>query len=336
MLSTQAYPWQAALFAQWMQAGQSRHHALLLHGKPGIGKLAFARAMAAALLCLQPDQGHACGQCQSCHWLSEGAHPDFREITPEDEDSAEGSKKKTRKRQQILIDQIRALHDYLSLSSHRVEGMRVILIHPLEAMNVAASNALLKLLEEPPQRTQFLLVSHQRQALLPTILSRCMQVEMPVPSESQGLQWMQSQGIAQPEWLWHYSGGAPITVLQEDLDWYAWYQQFQPHLRRGAEIDVVAAVTVLIKQGMEAAIQVLQKWLLDLWLSCHQQALRYHPSEGAALQSLARRVQLSRLLAFQQQLNRFKMTAQHPLNQELQLEQLLLQYKKIFEETPSK
>lgn len=323
------YPWQSSLYAQWMRA-DARHHALLFHGKTGIGKLDFARTMAAALLCLQPVQDMACGQCESCHWLAEGAHPDFREVTPEDDDVAEGSKKKTRKRQQIVIDQIRALHDYLALTSHRVDGMRVVLIHPLEAMNVAASNALLKLLEEPPQRTQFLLVSHQRQALLPTILSRCMQVEMPVPSREQGLQWLQSQSVANPEWVWHYSGGAPTTVLQDELDWHAWYQQFRPHLLRGAAIDVATTVPILIKQGMEQAIQALQKWLLDVWLSSHQQPLRYHPSEAGPMQALAASANLSRLLAFQQQLNRFRMTAQHPLNQELQLEQLLLQYKKMF------
>lgn len=325
------YPWQETLFAQWMQAANTRHHALLFHGKSGIGKLDFAMTMAAGLLCMQPKGGFACGECESCHWLSEGAHPDFREITPEDDDSGtEGSKKKTRKRQQILIDQIRALHDYLALSTHRVDGIRVVLIHPLEAMNIAASNALLKMLEEPPQRTQFLLVSHQRQALLPTILSRCMQVEMPVPSLEQGLQWLQAQSVANPEWMWHYSGGAPTTVLQDDLDWHGWYQQFRPHLLRGAAIDVVAVVPILIKQGMEQAIQALQKWLLDVWLSCHQQPLRYHPSDAGPMQTLAAGVNLSRLLAFQQQLNRFRMTAQHPLNQELQLEQLLLQYKKMF------
>jgi DNA polymerase-3 subunit delta' len=251
-------------------------------------------------------------------------------VTPEDDDNADSGKKKTRKRQQILIDQIRSLHDYLSLSSHRVNGIRVVLIHPLEAMNVAASNALLKLLEEPPPRTQFLLISHQRQALLPTILSRCMQVEMPVPSREQGLHWLQTQSVPNPEWVWHYSGGAPTTVQQDAPDWYAWYQQFRPHLVNGATIDIAAAVPLLIKQGMEQAIQALQKWLLDLWLCCHQQPLRYHHGETGPLQALAAAVNLSRLLAFQQQLNRFKMTAQHPLNQELQLEQLLLQYKKIF------
>jgi DNA polymerase III subunit delta' len=144
------------------------------------------------------------------------------------------------------------------------------------------------------------------------------------------LQWLQAQSVAQADWVWHYSGGAPTTVLQDDLDWYGWYQQWSPHLTRGAAMDIALAGGVLIKQGMAAAIQVLQKWLLDLWLSRHQLPLRYHPDASATLQILAAKLELARLLAFQQQLNRFKMTAQHPLNQELQLEQLLLQYKKMF------
>lgn len=326
------YPWQESLRAQWLQLGSQRHHAMLCYGKAGIGKLLFARAMAASLLCRQPVDGHACGQCDSCHWLSEGTHPDFREISPEEAESGDDNKKKVRKRQQIVIDQIRALHDYLSLSNHQAGGMRVVLIQPLEAMNLAASNALLKLLEEPPQRTQFLLVSHQRQALLPTILSRCMQVEMPAPSLDQGLQWLETQAVAQPAWYWHYSGGAPTSIQPEDspLDWHAWYVQWRAQLAHGHGMDVALAGPLLIKPGMEQAIQALQKWLLDLWLSSHQLPLRYHVGDEAMLRKLSAKLDMSRLLTFQQQLNRFKMTAQHPLNQELQLEQLLLQYKSCF------
>ena len=325
------FPWQIELHTHCLHTVVPRHHALLLHGKPGIGKLVFARALAATLLCQQATSGHACGVCQSCHWLAEGTHPDFREITPEDADN-EDAKKKTRKRQQILIEQIRSLHDYLSLSNHQVDGVRVVLIHPLEAMNVAAANALLKLLEEPPPRTQFLLVSHQRQALLPTILSRCMQVDMPVPTVEQGLQWLQSQQVAHAEWVWHYSGGAPTSIESDDadIDWHGWYQQWRPLLASGAALDSVVSVPLLLRQGMEHAIEILQKWVLDLMLSSHQLPCRYHHGDEAVLAKLAQALDWSRLLAFQQQLNRFKMTAQHPLNQELQLEQLLLQYKKLF------
>ncbi|HEY0907396.1 MAG TPA: DNA polymerase III subunit delta', partial [Methylophilus sp.] len=303
----QVYPWQSALQARWMQPGEPRHHALLFYGKAGIGKLAFARAMAATLLCMQPSEGVACGRCEACHWLQEGSHPDYREVAFEDSDVAEDTKRKTRKRQQISIDQIRQLHDYLSLSNHQVDGVRVVLIQPLEAMNTAAANALLKLLEEPPPRTQFLLVSHQLQALLPTILSRCFQVEMPSPAREQGMAWLAGQGVAQPAWYWQYTAGAPIGMVAElsEVDWHGWYQQWRTHLLQGAALDITAAGTLLMKQGMAQAIQALQKWLVDVWLSCYQLPLRYHHGEESGLARLAATVQLSQLLAFQQQLNRF-------------------------------
>lgn len=334
-MTSNIFPWQSALVEQWLMPAAPRHHALLFYGKSGIGKLRFVRQMAARLLCQHPLNGLACGQCDACHWLAEGAHPDYREITPEDDEAGLDSKKKTRKREQILIDQIRTLNDYLSLSNHCVGGLRIVLIQPLEAMNIAASNALLKLLEEPPPHTQFLLVSHQRQALLPTILSRCMQIEMPAPDHSEGLEWLKSQAVTQPEWLWNYSGGAPLSIIDNEigLDWYAWYVQWRPLLVRGASVDIAQAVQVLIKPGINIALQVLQKWLLDLWLSIYQLPVRYHMEEQATLRALAIKINLSRLLSFQQQLNRFKITAQHPLNQELQLEQLLLQYQKLFSAT---
>lgn len=325
------YPWQLAVRTRWMAPDRQRHHALLLHGKPGIAKLAFARAMAAGLLCRAPVDGAACGQCESCHWFDEQTHPDFREITPEDDMPAD-PKKKARKREHILIEQIRALHEYLSLSNHQVDGMRVVLIHPLEAMHAAAANALLKLLEEPPARTQFLLVSHQRQNLLATILSRCMQVEMPVPSMAQGVDWLRQQSVAQPEWAWYYSGGAPLLVPQLGFDLHAWYRLWLPQLARGAALDIAVTVPLLLQQGMTQAIDVLQKWSMDLNLYAAGLPCRYHVSDEATFHTLTQKMQRAGLLAFQRQLNRFKMTAQHPLNQELQLEQLLLQYKKMFTE----
>ena len=62
---------------------ESLPHALLLHGKQGIGKLEFARALAQSLLCESPESDIGCGKCPACGWFSEGNHPDFRELLPE-------------------------------------------------------------------------------------------------------------------------------------------------------------------------------------------------------------------------------------------------------------
>ncbi len=152
----------------------------LLQGRAGIGKLVFAEALAASLLCESPQtDGLACGQCLSCGWLEQGNHPDFRLITPEDKiETDESGAEKSKKRNHILVDQIRGIADMVGLSSHR-QGMRVVLLHPAEALNLESANALLKMLEEPPAGMVFVLVSHQPQRLLPTIRSRCHKVTMP-------------------------------------------------------------------------------------------------------------------------------------------------------------
>ncbi|MDB5980076.1 MAG: holB, partial [Pseudomonas sp.] len=69
-------------------------------------------------------------------------------------------------------------------------GRKVVLIEPVEAMNVNAANALLKSLEEPSGDTVLLLVSHQPSRLLPTVKSRCVQQACPLPSEAMSLAWL--------------------------------------------------------------------------------------------------------------------------------------------------
>ena len=139
-------------------------HALLLSGQRGIGKFALARQFAESLLCEQPGVAQeACGHCAACGWLRQGNHPDFRLLQPEalageaagSEPDASGSKKKPS--QQITIDQIRDLDEFLHVGTHR-QGARIVLIHPAEAMNRATANAILKSLEEPIPGTLFLLV----------------------------------------------------------------------------------------------------------------------------------------------------------------------------------
>jgi DNA polymerase-3 subunit delta' len=146
-----------------MAAGRLAHAYLFL-GPAGVGKATTARAMAAALNCVQPAaDGDACGECPSCKRLNAGTHPDFLVISPE-----EG-------KAQIKIEAIRELRrrtDYPPLGG----GWRVVLINPAEALTAisdAAANALLKTLEEPPPRHLLVLSARGEADLLPTIVSRC-------------------------------------------------------------------------------------------------------------------------------------------------------------------
>ena len=84
------YSWQNKQWQHIMQQGAKMPHALLLRGRAGTGKHDFALDVARAILCSQAsEQQSACGSCSSCHWFTEGSHPDFMLIGPDDADNAD-------------------------------------------------------------------------------------------------------------------------------------------------------------------------------------------------------------------------------------------------------
>jgi DNA polymerase-3 subunit delta' len=139
---------------------------LLFAGPGGVGKFHVARAVAAAVNCLSPVRDRAafpidaCGACRSCDRIRRGLHVDVLAVEPDD-------------RASIKIDVIR---DALERTAYRpFEGRRrVVIVRDAETLEVAAQNALLKSLEEPPASTSFVLTTAVPSALLPTVRSRCM------------------------------------------------------------------------------------------------------------------------------------------------------------------
>lgn len=327
------YPWQSATLARISGQRARLPHALLLHGNSGTGKFDFAQSLAQSLLCLSPRaDGEPCGSCASCSWYVQNNHPDFRLLTPEQdvdsESEASTSKKTTKKSQQISVVQVRELTEFLSLSSHQSSGLRIVLIHPAEALNTASANALLKMLEEPPDGVIFILVSHQLKRLLPTIISRCHKIDMPMPEKSVALTWLQEQGLADAAARLDYAGGAPLSVLRMQEQGAG---SFDSELfLQGRRLDPFLAASATVTQGMELAIDSLQKWTFDLVSCLLTGKVRYHNQHANALQALAKSVDLGLLLEFQRKLNEARKSAQHPLNNELQLEAIFLNYTQLF------
>lgn len=157
-------------------AGKRMHHAWLLAGKRGVGKMHFARAAALELVAAEPD------------FPIESNHPDIiiLERAPKDEKEerkrAEGKAFETKRN--ITVDQIRLMQRRLT-TRPTLGSNRVIILDPADDMEKGASNALLKSLEEPPAGTFFLLVSHRPARLLPTIRSRCRIVRFNTLSDEQ-------------------------------------------------------------------------------------------------------------------------------------------------------
>ena len=196
-------PWQLnqwqRLGAQWA-AGRCPH-ALLLSGQAGLGKRRFAEAFCALLLCDQPRDGLACGECRGCQLRIAGSHPDFIRVVPEKEQGP------------LKVEQIRQLGEFVGRTSGR-EGARVVWLSPAEAMNINAANALLKNLEEPSSSVVFVLVTDSPSGLLPTIRSRCQTVAFPVPPQQAALRWLRESGVEGPAATsaLALAGGAPLLA----------------------------------------------------------------------------------------------------------------------------
>ncbi len=173
-------PW---LEHYWLQSTQAFNqarlaHALLISGTEGLGKFAFAEALAQKILCAEKGN-EACSQCQSCLWFQANSHPDYFLVAPEED------------KKQISIAQIRELTE--SLTKTPYGSFQVVIIHPAEAMNRAAANALLKTLEEPNGQVFLLLVTDHPSSLLPTIRSRCLEFRAEQPTAEIALAWLEEQ-----------------------------------------------------------------------------------------------------------------------------------------------
>ncbi len=328
------YPWITPVLDRLPRRASAVPRALLLTGRPGLGKRATALFLAQSLLC-ETDRSalQACGTCASCRLYQAGNHPDLRilEVGHEEEASASGaaddeagpSKKASR---QISVEKVRTLTDFVTLTAHR-GGAKVICIIPAEAMHPSAANAVLKVLEEPPGDTYFLLVSHQPERLLPTIRSRCFHLAFALPDAEPALDWLKGQGIEQGELALAQGGYAPLAALDRAGDEAFWGQRkalldslaapaFDPlHAARFAEDIDGALVSILLSQ-----------WAYDVVALQSGGKVRYHLDYEASLEKTARAAPAEELMRWYDAIIQFGRVAQHPLNKRLAMENLLSGY----------
>lgn len=143
-------------------------HALLISGMKGAGKDVLSNWLVQTLSCQSPlltDNNfyQACGHCKHCLLLQNATYPDHQNIVSE--------------KQTIGVDDIRQASAFLQKKSQLL-GMKTLLISNAETMTESAANALLKTLEEPTENTVIILTSSDVPRLLPTIISRCQQIDI--------------------------------------------------------------------------------------------------------------------------------------------------------------
>jgi DNA polymerase III subunit delta' len=317
------YPWQRA---QWQRLQQARAsgrigHAWLLAGPAGLGKSAFAGALAHSLLCDRPGPtGEPCLRCRACHLVAVGTHPDLEWIGPEEPGKP------------IKVDAIRAYCERSSLTA-QIGYHKVAILEPADAMNSAAANSLLKTLEEPSPSTILLLVTAAAHRLPATVRSRCQRVDLPLPDPVEALSWLRGQvGDADAALALRLAVGAPLAALA--------YADATLLAERSSRLREFVAVA----QGRDDPVRVAQAWLASNWgrlldwlvgwlldllrlrAGAAEPAQLANPDQAQVFQRLAGQVDSKVLFAVVDQVLEARRATGSNLNHQLALEGLLIRW----------
>ena len=256
-------------------------HALLFTGREGVGKKTAAVAFAMACNCtgirrrdkselgiirqvghefaeIRPVKPTSCGECKSCRKIGNGQHPDIVLVKPSGP--------------LIKIDQIRSLCQTLAMKPYEA-SMRVVILADAQAMNPAASNALLKVLEEPPANTILILVATHPSDLLPTVVSRCRHIRFqPIAKKNLEAILVRTHGFAPADAaiIAAMAGGSLSRALRmHRTNWINrrnWLFKELDNLSSDAINRILALGEQLSnnKDDLSDSLEVMKSWLRDL------------------------------------------------------------------------
>lgn len=324
-------PWHEQQWQRLMQQAEKGQlaHAYLAAGAAGLGKYAFVQQFARYLLCQKASSSGPCGQCKNCLLGSRDQHPDLFLLQPE-----EGAR-------DIKIIQIRELSDFLIRSSH-AGGARVAIIDSAHHMNISASNALLKSLEEPGDRSYIFLVTDSPGILPATVRSRCQRIQFSIPSFDMASGWLQQHldpRQEDPVALLAATDNRPLAALQLSrtgtLDAERDFTEMLCRLLAG-EQSLAAVITAASKLGEQPAIRCLLKASTTLTRQLVNHSADSPDSIQQALQALirvnsGRRSTIAALLRFHGEIlqaNRQLNSGANP-NAQLLLESLLWRFEQL-------
>lgn len=265
------------------------HHAWLFHGPPGVGK--FTAALAYAALLLDPTtQATFSGDLapdpdsQVQRLLSAGSHPDLFIVAKELAKFHEDSKVRDAKQTVIPVHVIRQfLIDPAKIGpTLRNEAAigKVFIVDEAELMKPPSQNAVLKLLEEPPERVAIILVTSSEERMLPTIRSRCQRVYFG-PLSARGMEeWLGRQSelslnAEERAWLLKFADGSPgVLRLAHEGGIFAWWERLKPMLQ-GLERGIYA-----VEMG-PAMAEMIEAWA-KAWVAAHANASKDAANKAGA------------------------------------------------------
>lgn len=333
------HPWNRELWS-WLSSGQdSGTHAWLFHGTAGLGRHAVALALAERMLARD---------ARTRNLLSAGSHPDLHVLMPEVRESGDllsayaqryfkiDAKPDAKPKTVITVAQVRLLVERIATRAHSGEN-KVVIMAFADRMNINAANALLKVLEEPPYGTLFVLITDRAGRLPATVRSRASRVPFRAPAKALASEWLQSQlqNGKDAALLLQMANGAPLQALE-----FARSNANETRLRvatdlaalwrgRGSPLSLAASWHEL---GLRAVLPWLQKLLCDLARSAGGVAPGSHlfnPDQSEWIQEAQKQLNLTRAYALYQYLGRILADLDSPLDQRLLLEDVAIELARL-------
>jgi DNA polymerase-3 subunit delta' len=297
----------------------TRSHALLLHAGLPTGQFELALTLAQAWLCEQPERA-PCGRCASCRLARQRTHPDLHVVVPEalrleldwlteDDPLLKATAKPSR---EIKVEQVREAIEWSQRSAGSARG-RALVLYPAQALNVAAANALLKTLEEPPGALRIVMGGGDPELLLPTIRSRVQRLALKVPDAATALSWLKAQGVQGGERVLAVAGGSPLAA--------------RALIDAGvAEADLLALPRAVARGDAQGLLGKPLPLVIDLLLRLAHDAMAQ--AAGAAprffdASQMPLPASLAALQAWQRELLRAARHGEHPWNASLLAEALV-------------
>ena len=318
-------PWQKNnwdLFSAYLKQ-QRIPQALMICGRPGLGKVQLARQIAQSLLCNRSlDSGIYCDTCHSCTLFKAETHPDFLFLEPETE------------AKNINVTQIRSLISKLQLKP-QFDSYRIIIVNPAELLNQSAANSFLKCLEEPAEKTVMLLVTDKPSKLPATIISRCQKMKLFTPDKQLAINWLQQQKIpGDLPVLLSIALGSPLLAekyAQQQLlslrnhCFEQWIELAHQHA------EPVTIAEEWLQHSDEPLIGWVISWIIDIIkIQYHTDISNlYNPDLKQSLQELSQKLNLQGLFEFYDKLLQSKTNPGSNLNRQLFFEEILINWSQL-------
>jgi DNA polymerase III subunit delta' len=315
------YSWQRSSWDALFLNNSKMPHAFIFYGSSTIEINIFVKELIKSTLCSnQSTDNFSCKKCQNCLW-GETNHPDLKVIDNViDKDQSSNI---------INVSNVREAKKFLELTAHQLNGKKIVVLYNAERLTVAASNALLKTIEEPPKDCLIILTINDLANLLPTITSRCRLVSFPKPSKDEAKEVLNQNNNSDLIENLNLYNNSPLELIN-DKEMLSNINTILIELKKGKKIDLIKMNNIWLDNGLVWIINLLQKWSYELLLFKLSGNYNYFPNHLEVVDDLALNADLSKLLTFQKTLNNIKSYANSTVNKEINLNSVMIEYKKIF------